>query len=533
MEEGQRRWVCVSWIMDNRLDDFERQIYSIRQSRIGRAYNRVGEIKTEAEEPKEYKLDATKAKTDLGDVATKATDIKTKVETPKTLSVDTATANTNLTGIQNLLTTITTTAWNAALTIVTTGAEAVTAAKDTLVEIAKEWASSLTITVTGLADLVSALAYHRALDGLRTDSYHTVHVNYEGEGSTVKPLGEKVKEVKGWLESTKKLAEKGAKFTIEFMGKGSTAKPLGEKIAEIKEWKKDNAKDNAKEYEKGGAVQQLDSGGKIPGFGGGDTVPAMLEKGEYVVRKEAVGKYGKGFFDLLNGMVAKFAKGGPVNLSGSVTHSQPWSNDWERIIRDYGLQAFKEWALRVRPAAKWNQILGTAFNAKMRKYIPQDAVDMAKAVMGYEPYGTKMLSMNRAENLMQNAITLARFASGGLIPGFGGGDTVPAMLKKGEYVIREEAVQKYGTGLMNSINSGMAKFMAGGIVKPQIVFDQPMQRFASGGSVQTGYQSGSQFTGKLHTISLNVNNTPHTLYGDEQAVNGLVKSLRRAQLMTA
>lgn len=56
---------------------------------------------------------------------------------------------------------------------------------------------------------------------------------------------------------------------------------------------------------------------------------------------------------------------------------------------------------------------------------------------------------------------IARFAKGGVvaaamggsIPGFGT-DTVPAMLTPGEFVMRREAVQSAGVGMMNAINSG-------------------------------------------------------------------------------
>lgn len=39
------------------------------------------------------------------------------------------------------------------------------------------------------------------------------------------------------------------------------------------------------------SVEKRQAGGKIPGYGGGDIVPAFLEPGEFVVRKEAVKKY--------------------------------------------------------------------------------------------------------------------------------------------------------------------------------------------------------------------------------------------------
>lgn len=45
---------------------------------------------------------------------------------------------------------------------------------------------------------------------------------------------------------------------------------------------------------------RLARGGKLPGFGGGDRIPTLLEAGEYVIRKEAVSRFGAGLFDALN-----------------------------------------------------------------------------------------------------------------------------------------------------------------------------------------------------------------------------------------
>ncbi len=43
-------------------------------------------------------------------------------------------------------------------------------------------------------------------------------------------------------------------------------------------------------------------GGQLPGWGGGDKIQALLEAGEFVIRKEAVGKFGAGFFHMLNNL---------------------------------------------------------------------------------------------------------------------------------------------------------------------------------------------------------------------------------------
>jgi hypothetical protein len=70
------------------------------------------------------------------------------------------------------------------------------------------------------------------------------------------------------------------------------------------------------------------------------------------------------------------------------------------------------------------------------------------------------------------------FAGGGSVPGSGDGDTVPAMLTPGEFVIRKSAVQGFGEGFFHMVNRmksfSMPKFNMGGIV----------QAFANGGSVR-------------------------------------------------
>jgi len=100
------------------------------------------------------------------------------------------------------------------------------------------------------------------------------------------------------------------------------------------------------------------------------------------------------------------------------------------------------------------------------------------------------------------------------------------MLEKGEFVIRKEAVQKYGSNMFENLNSMVAGMKIGGLV-PKV----QMPKFSEGGNVSA--YSGFQLSNQLHTINLNINNTSHQLYGNEQAVRGLVKTLRREQLVTA
>ena len=49
---------------------------------------------------------------------------------------------------------------------------------------------------------------------------------------------------------------------------------------------------------------------------------------------------------------------------------------------------------------------------------------------------------------------LPHFAAGGVVPGYGMGDTIPAMLTPGEFVLNRQAVSTLGVGTLNALNGG-------------------------------------------------------------------------------
>lgn len=66
-------------------------------------------------------------------------------------------------------------------------------------------------------------------------------------------------------------------------------------------------------FRAGGLVRRLASGGQLPGYGGGDRRLVMAEDGEFVLRKEAVRRYGVDFVSALNQMrIGGFRYGGLV-----------------------------------------------------------------------------------------------------------------------------------------------------------------------------------------------------------------------------
>lgn len=70
-----------------------------------------------------------------------------------------------------------------------------------------------------------------------------------------------------------------------------------------------------------------------------------------------------------------------------------------------------------------------------------------------------------SNGLYQTSGKPSGFARGGVVPGSGSGDTVPAMLEPGEFVIRKKAVQTLGSGnlhKMNKSSGGKIRGYAGG-----------------------------------------------------------------------
>lgn len=70
-----------------------------------------------------------------------------------------------------------------------------------------------------------------------------------------------------------------------------------------------------------------------------------------------------------------------------------------------------------------------------------------------------------------------RRASGGTIPGTGNGDTVPAMLTPGEFVIRKDAAAAIGMPMLQRLNKGDKSVIAD--------MGAQVQRFATGGMVES------------------------------------------------
>ena len=259
------------------------------------------------------------------------------------------------------------------------------------------------------------------------------------------------------------------------------------------------------------------SGGFVPGIGNGDTVPAMLTPGEFVIRKSAAQALGA---ETLHG-INRYAGGGRVSVEPNALTS---SQLRKRIVKsDYtdkdfesgnAINDFDNINLRIIPKyfkgtpkmgnSAFEQFVARETNGEWTGKDPNYPVDVIKAP-GIGPIEVrnrnKTTSPNEladkliryriknGENPLKNRnekneidigqITVAyneakvqkkRKASGGSISGT---DTVPALLTPGEFVVNKKSAQAFGYGNLHKVN----KYASGGVVG--------VQRFADGGAVSS------------------------------------------------
>ena len=97
---------------------------------------------------------------------------------------------------------------------------------------------------------------------------------------------------------------------------------------------------------------------------------------------------------------------------------------------------------------------------------------------------------------------IQRFASGGIVPGVGNGDTVPATLEEGAFVVRKSSVSKLGAENLAS----MAGYAAGGNVSKRVpalltpgefVFDEPSAKSIGYGNLNRMNKVGKYANGGI------------------------------------
>lgn len=122
---------------------------------------------------------------------------------------------------------------------------------------------------------------------------------------------------------------------------------------------------------------------------------------------------------------------------------------------------------------------------------------------------------------VQNALKRIKgFASGGSVPGQGYGDSVPAMLTPGEFVVKKSAVNKVGLNQLNKINSGQVSNSTGTINMDQ--FRSVVQQFST--SVDKLSSSLSAFP---HEITLTANHKVEVIFNGAEVLSQLQPEIVR------
>ena len=147
----------------------------------------------------------------------------------------------------------------------------------------------------------------------------------------------------------------------------------------------------AKKKSLGGPIHAFASGGLVPGTGNGDTVPAMLTPGEFVIKKSSVKKLGVNSLANAN----KYASGGMVQYygtntgAGAVKENDPTKRDLSTVRQnikavDYSKDTNVKKQSLTAPTGKKPLEIGGAFlrpagfNVDKTEFLPTGDLEIAK-----------------------------------------------------------------------------------------------------------------------------------------------------------
>jgi hypothetical protein len=135
----------------------------------------------------------------------------------------------------------------------------------------------------------------------------------------------------------------------------------------------------------GGKIHKFASGGMVPGSGNGDTVPAMLTPGEFVIRKSSVKKLGADNLARAN----KYAGGGPVDIS-TTPSSRPYIETKDTTHKKAGMEPLTPALRDPKTPLRFNPEDKVEINLKREEISPskiaEDNKSNAAVQAAYEKY---------------------------------------------------------------------------------------------------------------------------------------------------
>ena len=275
-------------------------------------------------------------------------------------------------------------------------------------------------------------------------------------------------------------------------------------------------------YNRGGRVRRFNRGGWVPGSGNGDTVPALLEPGEFVLRKSAAQAFGPQLASINrygNGGRGKTTKNPDQSVKSSVPYvakakfrgtydgdsyqiyATPARTDWKTTTRQTGYDAYemrsgtaaekKLAQLGKKIAAKHAAAKGWEVDSVMSGVSPMPQGDKyGRPQLTMEELQTELIrkglavpsgqkatgSLAQRRAAATKAVNAAKAAkkakpkltAAGTLPiegypplsTFASGGLVPSLLTPGEFVVNKKSAQRMGYGKLSQMN----RFASGGAV---------------------------------------------------------------------
>jgi hypothetical protein len=103
----------------------------------------------------------------------------------------------------------------------------------------------------------------------------------------------------------------------------------------------------------------------------------------------------------------------------------------------------------------------------------------------------------------------------GALGGYGGGDRIRALLEAGEFVVRKEAVRRYGAGLFEALNN--LRLSLPRLPVPEL--PRLQQAWAGGGMV------GAPSSARTVNLNLNIGGQTYPVISDEAVAGALERHL--------
>ncbi|MBF0141818.1 MAG: hypothetical protein HQL74_16290, partial [Magnetococcales bacterium] len=290
----------------------------------------------------------------------------------------------------------------------------------------------------------------------------------------------------------------------------------------------------------------------------GKEIDALLEKKERVVQIKA---------ELQGGATALESMVGDV-LKGATSKAQASLDEVSRVFTKFKAE-FSGWQPEIKATfdavsangsidglmAKFNDFKNTVppeYKVAFLGNADQAVAEIDGLIMKINEIPLeRTVLINYVEKRSSTDGTSQGFARGGFLPGWGTKDDVPALLQKGEFVLRKEAVRFYGLdrilamnqmrmkpvdiprfafgGLVRAIDAirfkmpDIPRFEFGGVVRNLVIPTVPQVALAGGGAVPTQVAEVIQ-------LNLSINDRPKASITAPRAdIRGIVSALRELE----